>query len=1032
LNERVKKNNEREDEYFQLQNQKQQKLILSDQLVKNHSKNKISQSMRNSLEGDDISETDKDYSNSSQRSVNSWDESRDSNSKKSMTSHLFDEPKYTQKKVNQNDFGFKDKEDNSTKGEQPTKFLTLADLKSLNMDVDEANRKFNGYKEDTNDIRFMNKIKTTQKTTDENDAFAIELANNELAQHDNSNIASDEATVGSEMDHDQDLLDFDLDPEFTSDNDIQISFKVKEVIENNHETDEEDNFRYYYQSQYIFQIGICQIYITEVEAFQNNIDMNMFICQYLASLFAKTEFIDYVDYAKASLGKRLIEVLNANDKKYTELLDQYILNMKSDSQKKLMQNLEDTLPTFLDNLLTLIEKIAAEYIKKIQKDFDTIIEPLLDQLTRNSDSLMKQENITISREAALKLLMSTYTAFENKKSKTTNKENKDEDNPTLYKIRILEILRLNKANLGEDLHSEFYSSLPDMILLDKESLCHSHEVFGSNTYYGDCGYLLMEAGIKDRVVSKCRQFFISIFSLAQSLPGYCERLGNVKKFTEEIFSKSIIELAKNLLLFNSINIENISRVLYDYMKQRLEEVNNIIEMYQQTTTKKMKFTNEVKVQLFPLFNFTRLIFKTNSNLDSKIRIIDNYVNNYLVKIKQYRYGYTKEVMSMMRDISNQLTINEKSSLIKNKLNNIRFRKNMKFFCVVSNDLRLSNICDSIFEKVNFPFLYLYYNYDFVFEYINSFIQQYVKDFDLMNNDAKKITAFFKIQIHETISLIRIELIKSLYLFSPEIIETLSKEKLMLILIFAKTIQRDASHLSLEDDIMPHLNILIKEYLPKIKDEQVETGLMPFFKNIAKDMLNVIKFKNIMYFDKLIIYYIREMTDFKNMTKVFLMDNLWMIYTHFDNWDYNMNYYIENFKQINTDNLMLDCLEKRKNKKIEVCKRGHTNSPFVVNACPPFSSSIENGICVSDCPEGFQDEGLFCLKPKVIFKKIYQNPEDCDSNIGCVKLADRLYIDRCPKLFSSISVMCFPECPYGTIDSGNSCKKKIVGRMTYYF
>jgi hypothetical protein len=334
--------------------------------------------------------------------------------------------------------------------------------------------------------------------------------------------------------------------------------------------------------------------------------------------------------------------------------------------------------------------------------------------------------------------------------------------------------------------------------------------------------------------------------------------------------------------------------------------------------------------------------------------------------------------------------------------------------------------------VNFPFLYLYYNYDFVFEYINSFIKHYVKDFDLDNNDPKKITAFFKIQINKTINDIRIDLIKSLYLFDPEIIETLNKEKLILILIFAKTIQTDADHLSLEEHIMPRLNLETKERLSTIKDVDLEFGMIPFFKDIAKNMLEYIKFKNIMYFDKLIIYFVREMTNFKSYTKNDFMDNLWMIYTHFDNWDYYMNYFVENYKTINTDYLMMECRESRKNKKSEVCKRGHTNSPFVINACPPFSTTIENGICVSDCPEGFQDVGIYCLKPKVIFKKIYRNPEECDGNIGCVKLGDNLYVDRCPKLFSSISVMCFPECPYGTIDQGNSCKKKIVGRVTYYF
>ena len=1028
LDMRIRQKNELEEDYYIEKNKRTQKNIQTEELkLNNLNHKKVTQSMRDDLEGDGISESDRaeGLASPSEPTERTWEDPVDLGTPKGSVDTFVNGSEASASARPQKDGEsaemdlLSEEVDNAvekaTAGE--VKVMTLADLKTKGLTMDD-------FESATGDEGFKRKKGKRSKITrdrpdiDENDVFAQELRESDYADAQDRSFDSRAGEVGSENNHIQEALNSRIGQDDMHPNNMMISFKTSEIIDEDIKIDEDDNFRYYYQPQYIFQVAICQLFITEIEAFQYNVDINLFICQYFASLFAKTEFIEYVEYAKATLGSKLVQVFSRYERQFLNILEKYLINMHSETKSKLKHNLEQVLPKFLDNLLTLIEEIATEYIETIQRNYDEIIEPLLDQLTRNNDAFISSENISIKRENALRVLVATYTVFQY--------------DPDIYRIRLLETLNYYRLNLEEEeLHSEFYEILPDLMITDRYSLCRSYEVFGANNYYGDCGYLLMEAGIKDRVLSKCRQFFISIFEVANGLPGFCERLGTVKKFTEEIFMKAVMELSKNLLLYNNINLHSISRVIYDFMRVRLEQVNNIIEMYQHSTSKKVKFTNEVKTRMFPLFNFLRLSFTTSTQLESKVKIIDNYFNEYLGRIRKYRLGFSKKVMPLILQIFGQLTKNERSNAIKNKLNNLTFRRNMKYFCVVSNDLRLSAICDSIFDKVTFPFLYRYFNYDFVFEYINSYIQRYVNDFDLVNNNVKKITSFFKIRIRQTIVQIRTDLINSLYLFSPELLENLDKDVLILILIYAKTIKNDAKHKSFEHEIMPHMNVLVSQKLDRLKNVSIEMGLITFFKDIAKEILNFIQFENVMYFDKLIIFFIREVTDFKARTKINFMDNLWVIYTHFDNWEYLLNHYMETYKVINTDYLMLTCREERQDPS-EVCQRGNTNSPFVINSCPPFSTPFENGICMSNCPEGFADLGLFCQKPRAIFKKIYRSPDKCDANLGCVKMGDDFYIDKCPKLYFGISVMCFPLCPYGTIDQGNSCKKKIVGQLTYYY
>ena len=1053
FSERIKKHRSNEDKYFEELNQKNQKELMRQQFEsKNKYKHKISKSMRDELEGDGESEEiDEEVSEEkSKASVDEEDSWKSDDLLKdidhSMKTFLEERSDSSSHRSKLEDMSISDVDDKMVeeihkdpkthkKKNDATTYVGLEHLKNNEIDVNafmKQKEKIEGKESDFYDgIRAIRKIDDKSSSVvlrpniNEIDNLIEEEKKRKKLEGSASNMAMDNWSTNASMDS----LDYDRNIESIQKNttdeyimnkgEIKISFRTSEVVEEEIKIDENDYFRYYYEPQYIFQLSVCQLFITELQAFQESMDINIFICQYFSSLLSKTEFLEYVEFAKGTLGIKLVEVFGEYEEEYSKILNKYVLSMHSESEGKLKENLQVTLPMFLDNLLTLIEEIANQYIDRIEKNFEEIIEPLVDQITRSVDGFYHKENIKITKDKAMRLVFATYPSFES--------------NPDLYRVRIMETLRYYAPNLTEELHSDFYTLLPDLLMVDRSTLCHHFEIFGTNNFYSECGYLLMESGIKDKLLSKCRQIFLVVFDIISAIPGYCSRMGKMIKVIQDIYTNIIIDLSKNLLLYKNIYIDAISKNIHNFVQKRLAKVDNFIEMYQYNTFKKLKFTGEVKTNLFPLFNTLRFSLENSSLTETKIRIIDFHLHDYLKKMKKYLLGFSSNVLKIQFQVNSEIIQSEKSSFLKTKLSNSEFRKKMKYYCIISTDIRLSIICDEVFDRVSFPFLYKFYQYPFVFQYIISFVHKYLNDFDLDNNDPHKIIRFFKLEMRQTLDRIRVDLIGSLYLFDPELLESLDKEVLILIMLFAKAIQKDAPWKSLEKDILPDINYIIKErYLEKIKNYNVENGFQTFFKDMARNLIEKLEFRNIMYFDKLIIFFIREMLEFQNNTKQKMMVNLGRIYTHYYNWDQYMRYYIENFKVVNSENFMLKCNEERDDIKNQRCQKGNSSSPFVVRACPQFSSMIENGICASNCPDGYQDLGLFCQKPKVIFKKIYRRPEECNANLGCVKLAENFFIDKCPEMYISISIMCFPLCPYGTIDHGNSCKKRIISKMIYYY
>lgn len=791
-----------------------------------------------------------------------------------------------------------------------------------------------------------------------------------------------------------------------------ISLTVPLITGDEEVFDEYNNFRYYYDQEYIFAMGVCEMYITEVEAFQLNGYLNKFICQYFASLIRKTEYIDYVEFAKMTMGMRLVSHFDKHQTTFSHLVSKYMKRADSSSFSNLIENFSDSIPGFLDELMGLLEVIAADYIKQWEKDYENVIKPMI------LEALNTFKKYGLKNDTLEMLIVSTFYL--------------EEKDPIAYKSRVFAVLDQHKMMLSEPLGSDFFEFLPDMLRHGRRSLCNYFDIYGSNYYYSDCGFLLEEIGIETKLYSKCRAIYNAIFSIAEAIPGFCSNMPLVKNFVDDVFMKISKQLGKNLFLYNRINIEMVSDVLFEFMKERYHQVTSLLDMYKHFTYTRTRFSKQNMTDLFPLFYKLRFNFQKDAMFEYKIQVLDQNLMKYLAKVKKYKFTYTTPVSRIMDHIHREISKKEFSSRLGNKLKNYRFRESASFFCTVSTKIYMATLCELIYEKMTFPFLYKFYKYDFVFEYLNSFLLDYSFEFDMNNNEQKKVVAHFKIEVRRRMQEVRNDLINSLYLFWPQLLDKVPRDALVLILIYAKNLQMDLNE-SLQETIMVWINVFVEKNLERlvIPGFRVESDMIDFFWDLSMDVMERQKFVNIMKIEKVILFYFNKITDFQDLTKHNLLKNMGNLYAHYDNWDPRLENNLNHYKHTNTKALMIACKQDHDGEDIE-CIKNDSQAPFVESGCPEFSSKTENGLCITQCPVGFMDEGMYCKKPNVIMKRLMKSAIECDANLGCTRLADSLFIEECPKMFLSMSLMCFPKCPYGMADEGNYCKKSIIGQVTTYY
>ena len=118
-----------------------------------------------------------------------------------------------------------------------------------------------------------------------------------------------------------------------------------------------------------------------------------------------------------------------------------------------------------------------------------------------------------------------------------------------------------------------------------------------------------------------------------------------------------------------------------------------------------------------------------------------------------------------------------------------------------------------------------------------------------------------------------------------------------------------------------------------------------------------------------------------------------------------------------------------------CVQG--DSVCMVKNCPDGLMRRGDNKCVISCPEGYNDQGYYCEKPKSYTLRNFDNEATCKSETGgdCRIWHVRYWVGMCKKNYRVLgSTVCMGECPYGTEDQGEFCVKKAAGdagKVFYY-
>ncbi len=156
-----------------------------------------------------------------------------------------------------------------------------------------------------------------------------------------------------------------------------------------------------------------------------------------------------------------------------------------------------------------------------------------------------------------------------------------------------------------------------------------------------------------------------------------------------------------------------------------------------------------------------------------------------------------------------------------------------------------------------------------------------------------------------------------------------------------------------------------------------------------------------------------------------------LYSHYDNWSPTLERLFAAFQTSDISFISKKCQNESDKKTIAGCYQHGSDLNLVYQSCGQDGKLIDNANCFSRCPDGFQDSGLYCIKPKVIVRKLYKDMKECGPK--CNQFSTfRLYIRPCPQNYREVLTFCIPVCSYGFEDHGKSCKKIFINKVSFYF
>ena len=109
-----------------------------------------------------------------------------------------------------------------------------------------------------------------------------------------------------------------------------------------------------------------------------------------------------------------------------------------------------------------------------------------------------------------------------------------------------------------------------------------------------------------------------------------------------------------------------------------------------------------------------------------------------------------------------------------------------------------------------------------------------------------------------------------------------------------------------------------------------------------------------------------------------------------------------------------------------------NGLYAQKKCPAGTKKFGCCVCASECPAGFDEKDVYCMKPLAKKSAQFSSKDECTTvaQAACERWVLEFWVPVCTAGFRRVGAdQCIPMCPEGWQDSGRICFKPIINRLT---
>lgn len=724
---------------------------------------------------------------------------------------------------------------------------------------------------------------------------------------------------------------------------------------------------------------ICQGFITDIPFFQRDFNFNSFACDQMSKMVNQTQLIN-IEIFKIRYSEQLRESFMKFVFQFESLFRTDDVKISFDSAF-VKEALTHRFPRFLTDFKALLKLVAEDFDKGVFQVREKVCHKGIKRL-KNRISFCE---LMYGSDGNIWSDLSLNYQFNSKMREGASSQ----------------LMR----QVWED---NLFTSLANFEFKNKE-FGQASTYFVDHNFLDDCMFILRKKGMVMDLLKKCHTLFDQVFNQMKEIYKFYNAATNNGSLLRSIFQR-VLMMFSEAILEGALDIN-------PRIANLLREENSRFQLFTASLTRFMRIPSTNFVN----FSYEFKHFLNNSKFSKYAKHIYPVYKKCITKTKSFSIECSMFLVG--RKLLFSVQYNTKKEL---RAENARTLKNlMSYKCHVKMPFDFIKNCRNLFLTMDYSSLVDHLSPEEIEPMLSQHLKSILGHFNLAFNNQENVMAFARKRLEEVLEKMASNLDCLLEKVPIELRKVISTAKFHR-LFFSIMSTNTELNLNLKEEIFPFaLNYIMenKEKFIKAKLLQLE---FTYEKNaLIMAIMNHFR-KPVPQNNKLLAFaYLRNLYGLTRQEEDELSSEMGFIYKHYSNWD----------------PLLLDSAQSSEkvpwNYLIDKCKLYHGNecqliSPTIsmaVQTCPSRTKMFFTNRCVTTCPIGFVDTGVFCRKPKVSVRTLHVTKEDCGKD--CRKYED-LWIKNCQKNHESVGYFCIPICPFGMQDIGLSCKKVFEATRSFYF